>query len=91
MNLPEVAVVKCNGGLNGEAHFEQASSFGLRCAGCFALLPSACLGRWFTPDNEMNMCVHASLAAAAALIDGMGNPSRCITFKTAAGELPIHR
>ena len=43
---------------------------------------------WYTPTTVVNLCGHATLAAAAALRD-CGNKSECISFHTASGTLSV--
>ncbi|CAK8685558.1 unnamed protein product [Clavelina lepadiformis] len=43
--------------------------------------------RWFTPTNEVKLCGHATLAAAASLFYVLRNPNPVITFNTLSGEL----
>ena len=58
-------------------------------------LPSAACDRfrlrWFTPAREVPLCGHATLAAAAALLDGEGNTCRRLVFDTLSGELSVSR
>ncbi len=47
--------------------------------------------RWFTPDGtEVNLCGHATLATAQALI-AAGNKSEVLTFETLSGPLTVTR
>ncbi|XP_077488870.1 phenazine biosynthesis-like domain-containing protein isoform X3 [Amblyomma americanum] len=43
--------------------------------------------RWFTPQNEVALCGHATLATAAAIFYGLGNQSRELQFHTKSGVL----
>ena len=43
--------------------------------------------RWFTPDLEIDLCGHATLAAANALKACLNYPSDEITFTTLSGTL----
>lgn len=43
--------------------------------------------RWFTPKMEVDLCGHATLATTAALLDGVGNKNKKLTFKTKSGLL----
>jgi PhzF family phenazine biosynthesis protein len=45
--------------------------------------------RWFTPEMEMDLCGHATLAAAHALKDIRKYPSKNIIFDTQSGELQV--
>ncbi|KAK9814400.1 hypothetical protein WJX72_005326 [[Myrmecia] bisecta] len=45
--------------------------------------------RWFTPTVEMPLCGHATLASAAALIEGEGNKAGQLFFETASGTLSV--
>lgn len=45
--------------------------------------------RWFTPNTEVPLCGHATLASAAVVMEaGAGTPSGSLPFRkrTAAGE-----
>lgn len=46
--------------------------------------------RWFTPEIEMDLCGHATLATAHCLHDILKYPKDVITFKTASGNLTVH-
>lgn len=46
--------------------------------------------RWFTPDLEMDLCGHATLAAAHAIISILNYPRQQIIFDTLSGELVVH-
>ena len=44
--------------------------------------------RWFTPESEVSLCGHATLASAHILFSqGMHNPEEIIRFATKSGEL----
>ncbi len=46
--------------------------------------------RWFTPTTEVDLCGHATLGAAHALVHwGLDQPT--MRFDTASGELRVHR
>ncbi|MDG1572267.1 PhzF family phenazine biosynthesis protein [Robiginitalea sp. M366] len=45
--------------------------------------------RWFTPEIEMDLCGHATLAAAHALKTILHDPREVLTFYTASGELQV--
>ena len=45
--------------------------------------------RWFTPENEMDLCGHATLAAAHCLKQILKYPGEEIRFKTLSGELKV--
>lgn len=47
--------------------------------------------RWFTPVTEVDLCGHATLAAAHVLFEEMGYQSEQITFKTRSGELLVKK
>lgn len=47
--------------------------------------------RWFTPTTEVDLCGHATLAAAHVLFDHLGYPGRRILFDTNSGELAVER
>lgn len=43
--------------------------------------------RWFTPLTEVNLCGHATLAAAHVLFNYMNQPGEVITFMSKSGKL----
>ena len=47
--------------------------------------------RWFTPAIEVELCGHATLAAAFALFNQLGQSSNVITFDTRSGALTVSR
>src|SRR5688572_1660975 len=47
--------------------------------------------RWFTPESEINLCGHATLASAHVLFNFMGYELPSITFKSKSGPLYISR
>ena len=47
--------------------------------------------RWFTPDIEMDLCGHATLASAHVLFTELGYPQEMIVFKTKSGDLTVIR
>ncbi len=47
--------------------------------------------RWFTPAVEVDLCGHATLAAAHALLSHEGLDADCVVFATKSGELTVSR
>ncbi len=47
--------------------------------------------RWFTPDIEMDLCGHATLASAHVLFKHMSYNGNAILFNTQSGELVVER
>ena len=47
--------------------------------------------RWFTPVREVELCGHATLAAAHVLFEIMGYAEPAIVFETLSGELTVKR
>lgn len=45
--------------------------------------------RWFTPGTEVDLCGHATLAAAHVLLAEMGLPAEALTFDTRSGPLIV--
>ena len=45
--------------------------------------------RWFTPEVEMDLCGHATLATAHCLKTILNHPSNNIIFETASGDLTV--
>lgn len=46
--------------------------------------------RWFTPDIEMDLCGHATLATSHALVTILGYKKDKIIFETASGDLIVN-
>ena len=46
--------------------------------------------RWFTPDLELDLCGHATLATAHVLATILGYDKSKIVFKTKSGDLYVH-
>jgi len=47
--------------------------------------------RWFTPVREVDLCGHATLAAAHVLFEHLGYAGQVIRFETRSGELSVER
>lgn len=47
--------------------------------------------RWFTPLAEVDLCGHATLAAAHVLFEHLGYDKPAITFETRSGRLGVER
>ncbi|AJO79674.1 PhzF family phenazine biosynthesis protein [Pseudomonas sp. MRSN 12121] len=47
--------------------------------------------RWFTPTVEVDLCGHATLAAAWVLFEQLHEPSDVLRFTTRSGELRVRR
>ncbi|WP_239490225.1 PhzF family phenazine biosynthesis protein [Luteitalea sp. TBR-22] len=47
--------------------------------------------RWFTPEVEVDLCGHATLAAAAVLYEHLGQDAPAVTFDTRSGPLVVAR
>jgi predicted PhzF superfamily epimerase YddE/YHI9 len=47
--------------------------------------------RWFTPELEMDLCGHATLASAFAIFTQLGEAGDRITFDTLSGPLTVAR
>ena len=47
--------------------------------------------RWFTPEIEMDLCGHATLATAHCLMSCLNYPKDEILFQTLSGELTVSR
>jgi PhzF family phenazine biosynthesis protein len=47
--------------------------------------------RWFTPAAEVDLCGHATLAAAWVLFNRLGLGSDVLTFQSRSGALPVRR
>ncbi|ESP01398.1 hypothetical protein LOTGIDRAFT_111801 [Lottia gigantea] len=56
--------------------FKESSKFGLR---------------WFTPEAEVSLCGHATLATASIIFNKFGNLSERLTFETLSGDLLVGR
>ncbi|KAK9868398.1 hypothetical protein WJX84_008452 [Apatococcus fuscideae] len=77
-NLSETAFLEHSspGELAEAAYFATSSEFNLR---------------WFTPAAEVQLCGHATLAAAAAIFKGTRNPYAELRFRTLSGVLSVCR
>ncbi len=47
--------------------------------------------RWFTPETEVDLCGHATLATAHVLFEHLGFGGEEIAFETRSGELRVRR
>lgn len=47
--------------------------------------------RWFTPEIEMDLCGHATLAAAHVVFQHLDYPANKVTFSSASGDLTVTR
>jgi predicted PhzF superfamily epimerase YddE/YHI9 len=47
--------------------------------------------RWFTPTQEVDLCGHATLAAAWVLFERLDPGAREVVFDSASGPLPVRR
>ena len=47
--------------------------------------------RWFTPDREVPLCGHATLAAGAVILEESGTEATVVEFDSAAGPLRVSR
>ncbi|MFO3722566.1 PhzF family phenazine biosynthesis protein [Pseudomonas sp. HLMP] len=47
--------------------------------------------RWFTPAVEVDLCGHATLAAAWVLFEQLGEQAQVLRFNTRSGELRVSR
>ena len=47
--------------------------------------------RWFTPEVEVKLCGHATLAAAHVLFEHRGHPGEHIAFESRSGSLRVER
>src|SRR6056297_3200423 len=45
--------------------------------------------RWFTPETEVDLCGHATLASAHVLFEHLGYERDTIHFQTKSGELMV--
>ncbi len=47
--------------------------------------------RWFTPETEVDLCGHATLASTYVLLELMGHPDKRIVFESASGNLEVYK
>lgn len=47
--------------------------------------------RWFTPELEIDLCGHATLASAYVAFQELGQPGATIRFQSMSGLLQVHR
>lgn len=45
--------------------------------------------RWFTPESEINLCGHATLATAYVLFHKLGFPGKVLVFRSQSGPLKV--
>ena len=45
--------------------------------------------RWFTPECEVDLCGHATLASAHVLFRHLGYPGNSLVFDTRSGDLAV--
>ena len=58
----------------------------------FVKLPSGAFHiRWFTPEHEIDLCGHATLASAFVLFDRLGHPGDRIDLESVSGPLSVKR
>ncbi len=47
--------------------------------------------RWFTPEMEIDLCGHATLASAHVLFEYLGYEDQCVVFETKSGRLFVDK
>jgi predicted PhzF superfamily epimerase YddE/YHI9 len=47
--------------------------------------------RWFTPETEINLCGHATLASGHVILGAPGPARESVTFHSKSGPLTVHR
>ena len=47
--------------------------------------------RWFTPEKEVDLCGHATLASGHVIFNHLNYPGKTITFNSKSGKLIVHR
>lgn len=47
--------------------------------------------RWFTPETEVELCGHATLASGYVLTELLGHPDKKITFESKSGDLKFFK
>ena len=47
--------------------------------------------RWFTPENEINLCGHATVATAFVMYQFLSYAGEEIIFESKSGKLTVHR
>ena len=47
--------------------------------------------RWFTPQVEVDLCGHATLASAHVVFERLGGEARKVEFETRSGRLAVYR
>lgn len=78
---PEDAVMQ---GIAAENNLSETAYLVFRKAGLYEL-------RWFTPYNEIELCGHATLAAAYAVFTFMEKNLASVGFQTASGTLSVKK
>lgn len=76
-----------------EAHMQYIANENNLSETAFAVPVGDCFEiRWFTPEVEVDLCGHATLAAAHVLFNHLGHPGEQICFKSMhSGSLPVKR
>lgn len=77
--LPDETLLKM-----ARQHNQSETAFMVKQENGFAL-------RWFTTQNEVNLCGHATLASAHVVFNHLDCPDDCIHFETLSGRLTVSR
>lgn len=76
MNISETCFLTVVDTEGRKGSFKEAKNFNLR---------------WFTPTNEVPLCGHATLSAAAVIFRAAGNNNQILHFQTLSGQLKARR
>jgi PhzF family phenazine biosynthesis protein len=82
-------VVPLNAWLPDEVLLNIAKENGVAETAFFVQANDKFLLRWFTPEIEMDLCGHATLATAHCLKHILGYPANPLIFATLSGDLPV--
>lgn len=85
------AVVPLSEWLNDDVMQSIAAENNLSETAFFVARESGYKIRWFTPNREVKLCGHATLAAAFVLFNELGHPEDTVDFDSLSGKLYVSR
>ncbi|MBA4366013.1 MAG: isomerase [Desulfobacterium sp.] len=85
------AVVLCENELSAKLMQSIAAENNLAETAFVIIRPDRLAIRWFTPTVEVDLCGHATLAAAHVLFDYQGVAGSLLSFESRSGTLRVHK
>jgi PhzF family phenazine biosynthesis protein len=85
------AVVLCENELSGKLMQSIAAENNLAETAFVTKKPDRLAIRWFTPTVEVDLCGHATLAAAHVLFEHQGVAGSLLSFESRSGMLRVHK